>query len=662
MAADAASGWEMIVTHWFVALDGDDSNSGLDSGNAFRHVAHGVNRLDTGDTLFIGEGVYTEHVTIDGKTRVTIQSLPGEHAIIDGARDDFRENSGPLWVPGEVPREFVTRTAYPANTDRGAFLHPHRHIRLITYSQLKDLQAGNETFGPLKPGQGPEGPTIETTDDDEFTKRPWVYMGPGLHQDNDGHIHLRLSHTHLAIPGLEDYDGPEEPGQVPLAIWTAPDPTVRISRCQTLHLENLTVRFGGGRTILITSSKEVFLDHLNVLAGPYGLAVGVDCDRTTVTNGVFDGGLPPWSFRSDRKDGYTIADGEKNGLAEQTLKTLAYCETSSAKTRFENCEFINAHDLQLNGPDTVFRHNWVRNFNDDAIFVGNAATNLRITGNVIEKCLTVLSLASKSTAGPVFLHRNLIDLRVATAGRRPLTDPNAVPEDERPVMRFGNMFKSSFADPDLTVFHNTVLINQSQRATFNLFRSYDGASRRRALNNIFVGIDNAGAVDRPLAYLPAITDDAETDGNCYWGINREPRIRLVVRQPDGIHFGRLGETAASGDPDLLTSDYFLDSKTAHPPGYEAHGTTANPRLRRFWGPVHFPIVEDLRLAEGSSAHHRGVELTDPVLRDIDGNPPTGQRPDSGCYPFGSPPLAVGVDGLCFFPSNPLVGPPPAPPI
>jgi hypothetical protein len=96
------------------------------------------------------------------------------------------------------------------------------------------------------------------------------------------------------------------------------------------------------------------------------------------------------------------------------------------------------------------------------------------------------------------------------------------------------------------------------------------------LNNIFVGIDNAGAVDRPLAYLPAITDDAETDGNCYWGIDREPRIRLVVREPAGIRFGRIGGTAASGDPDLLTSDYFLDSTTAHPPGYEAHGTTADP--------------------------------------------------------------------------------------
>jgi hypothetical protein len=172
---------------------------------------------------------------------------------------------------------------------------------------------------------------------------------------------------------------------------------------------------------------------------------------------------------------------------------------------------------------------------------------------------------------------------------------------------------------------------------FNLFRSYDGASRRRVLNNIFVGIDNAGAVDRPLAYLPAITDDAESDGNCYWGVDREPRIRLIVREADGIRFGGVGETAAGGDPDLLTSDYFLESRPpVRPPGHEANGTTANPRLRRFWGPVHFPVVEDLRLAEGSSARNRGVELTDPVLRDIDGNPPTGNARTAAAIPSAHP--------------------------
>jgi hypothetical protein len=72
--------------------------------------------------------------------------------------------------------------------------------------------------------------------------------------------------------------------------------------------------------------------------------------------------------------------------------------------------------------EAVFRHNWVHNINDDGVFVGRTATNLRITGNVFEKCLTVLSLASTSRSGPIFLHRNLIDLRGATAGRRPVTD------------------------------------------------------------------------------------------------------------------------------------------------------------------------------------------------------------------------------------------------
>ena len=87
------------MTSWFVARDGADDNSGLDRDNALRHVAHGVSKLDSGDTLLIGEGVYTEHVTIDHKAGVSIRSLPGEHAIIDGARDDFREAPGRCGSP-----------------------------------------------------------------------------------------------------------------------------------------------------------------------------------------------------------------------------------------------------------------------------------------------------------------------------------------------------------------------------------------------------------------------------------------------------------------------------------------------------------------------------------------------------------------------------------
>jgi hypothetical protein len=227
---------------------------------------------------------------------------------------------------------------------------------------------------------------------------------------------------------------------------------------------------------------------------------------------------------------------------------------------------------------------------------------------------------------------HLIDLRRPTAGRRPQPVLANIPLDEQPVMRLGNMFKSNFADPDLTVFHNTVVINQSQRATFNLFRSYDGISLRRAFNNIFLGIDNAGAVDRPLAYLPRVSDNAETDGNCYYGINREPRVLLVARPEEGAEAFRYQSAEELRDDEA----YFDPSEIEHPPGFEAHGTSDNPRLRRFTGPLHFPLVEDLRLAPLGSAEHGGVKLSDPVLREMDGNPPDEPKPDIGCYPWGHP--------------------------
>ena len=104
------------MTVWFVARDGADGNSGLDRDSAFRHVGHGISQLDTGDTLLIAGGVYTEHVTIHQKSGVTIRSLPGEHAIIDGARDDFREAPDLLWKPGSVPGEFVSVHTSPPNT------------------------------------------------------------------------------------------------------------------------------------------------------------------------------------------------------------------------------------------------------------------------------------------------------------------------------------------------------------------------------------------------------------------------------------------------------------------------------------------------------------------------------------------------------------------
>ena len=645
------------MVHYFVALDGDDQNSGMSTSDPFRTVQHGVAKLDTGDTLFIRGGVYTEHVSITGKTRIAIQSFPGERAVIDGARADFRGVPNDLWRPGEADGEYVTRDQYPVGTEFGAFLGPAPYTRLITYSNINDLRADNQTFGPLPDGVGPDGPVIDSPRDPDLPKRPWVYMGPGLYQDDNQLVHVRLSHTALNLPGITDYTGPGDPRQLPLAIWTAPDPTLKVVGCTSVHIENLTVRFGGGRTIRLESSTDVHFDHLSILAGPYALQIADGCHGTVFTNTSFDGGLPPWYFRSDRKDGYKIAGTlEPNGLGERTLRGLMYSANSSGPTTFDSCEFANAHDLQLNGDDVSFRRNWVHNINDDGVFVGEAAPNLRISGNVFEKCLMALSVATGSAVGTVYLHRNLIDLRRPTAGRRPAPDPDLVEPDERPVMRYGNMFKSNLPDPEVNVFHNTVLIVQKQRASYNLFRSYDGSSVRRAYNNIFVGIDDSGTSDLQLAHLPRPTDHAETDGNCYFGISRHSPVLLRVRPLDGGGGGSFGSIE-----EWHSSDLFQQSAAAHPPGFEANGTDKNPRLRRYWLPPHFPLIEDLRLAAGSPAKTGGVPLTG-ILREIDGNPPARQRPDIGCYPYGSPPMSVGVNGLRRFPSSPFLPPPPLPPL
>jgi hypothetical protein len=47
--------------------------------------------------------------------------------------------------------------------------------------------------------------------------------------------------------------------------------------------------------------------------------------------------------------------------------------------------------VQLAGTDLTFSRNYLRNLNDDSMFVGEVATNMRIERNVFEQCLMGLS-------------------------------------------------------------------------------------------------------------------------------------------------------------------------------------------------------------------------------------------------------------------------------
>ena len=674
------------MTELFVSPEGNDMNDGSEQ-HPFGTITYAATQLHPGDGLRLLTGIYYEHVLLEGLGErggapIVISPGVGHRATIDGALREFVDHPAQAWEPippvgpvvigtGALPglettpmqvTEYRSRIPMPQGTDRGAFASGRpSYTRLITYDHLRDLAAVNERFGKLpQAAQDPPGPMVLGADENSpFPRRPWVYMGPGLWQDGQGHLHVRLSHTTLRVPGGEDYTGETDPRKVSLAIWGGDQDgqTLAIRACHGIEVRNITIRHGAGETVLITKSTRVSLDHVIVNAGPYGVRIGENCEDIRITNTLVDGGLPPWFFRSDRKDEYDLANGSHNALGKRTLNLLIDSHESAHGTWIEQSEFINGHDLQLNGVNVTFKSNWIRNLNDDGIFVGKVATNMQILRNVIEQCLMGINVTTDSAVGTVYIHRNLIDLRLPTLGRRPHPHPELMPSkvlSELEPLRYGNLLKDGKADPELNFTHNTVLVvDQEGRSSYNIFRSYGGPSWRRAYNNIFLAINRTTAANLPVAFLPKPTDHSETDGNCYFRIGYHSAPMFAVRES----LLTFADIASLRDTE---NDYFSQSILHHPPGFEANGTDLNPRLRRYWPPFELPGVEDLRLADSSPAHHHGIPLDD-LLPDL-GDPVSTGRPDVGCYPLDSPPLRVGVDGRRRFPRSGLVEPLPTVPV
>jgi hypothetical protein len=74
---------------YYVAPDGDDANSGLDRGHAWRTIAHAGDTVNAGDTVLIAGGTYRERVRIRATgapdAPITFRCLPGEKVVLDGA-------------------------------------------------------------------------------------------------------------------------------------------------------------------------------------------------------------------------------------------------------------------------------------------------------------------------------------------------------------------------------------------------------------------------------------------------------------------------------------------------------------------------------------------------------------------------------------------------
>jgi hypothetical protein len=653
----------------FVSKSGNDAHAGTFA-QPFRTIAKGVSVLQPGDILNLRRGVYVEPVAIVGKhgtavDPIVIRSYPGETAYIDGSVNEFRTPHNADWEPASLydanahPDEYVSVRTFSDHM-RGAFLDRNPYTRLIKYSRLEDFRAANETFEQITDPNDPRpGPNVVDCDNSGTCvpashRFPWVYMGPGIWIDpsfsetNPQKLHIRLSHTHNNIPGLADYTGDVDPRNVKFAITTESLTTLLVQGSSHLRFEHLTIRYGGDYTVRLPNVTDVVFDHVRFWTSTYGASMS-SAVRTVFSHCEFNGGMPTWYFRTDRKAEYMFLENglpALNNLGKQTVRSLTVSGSAASGNTIHHSEFYNAHDLYLGGTDIDFHHNWIHNLNDEGLFLdANQSQNIRIHENVIVKTLSPISFAGGQVAGPFYIYRNLIDVRAPTAGYRPRRP------GDTDVWRYGNTFKSNGEDGPYDLFHNTFLVYaQGGQASYLHYRNTAAPHLRRSFNNIFVAVNPDADSDRAITFLPGPLFPGPTDGNLYYrkGLATAPLFRYLA-------YGFQGAAFKGGSFDCLSpfdcptalhgSQFFFQSQSQYAPGFEANSLEADPQFVSLGADGRFRASDDLRLRSTSPALGAGITLpADLLALDAQVVTPSAFAPDIGAFPLGSGRLAVGVDG------------------
>ncbi|HWM88449.1 MAG TPA: hypothetical protein VNO33_21485, partial [Kofleriaceae bacterium] len=655
-------------TSRFVSLSGDDRNPGT-MDRPYRTVARGSRDLVAGMTLFLRKGVYRESVELRGmsgteKAPVQIRSYPGEHAVIDASEPMFADSPGRAWRRakgrGAHPDEWVSTQTFPAEgkdtSSRGAFLDRPSYTRLLTYSRIEDLRADNQSWDPLDGGDERPGPEVKVRERSRKNaslagkRLPWTYFGPGIHFDKEtGRIHIRLSHTKHGVAGLEEYRGPTDPRRLHLAISSRADRALGIFGSQHVRVADLSLRHGGDETARIQGGSDVVLEHVDIAAASFGLVIG-ETERARVLHSRVDGGIPPWSFRSDFKASYKLDEpgGEEatNNLVRKTQRVLLFMARRNVDVEIAYSEFEDGHDLYVSGTRTDFHHNRIHNVHDEAIFLQAATSEsgLRIHHNVIDQVLSGLSFSGKGT-GARYVYRNVFDLRTPTASYRPSAG------SERDVWRYGHPFKNTGNLGRLFFYQNTVLVSRPHKTPFlqfSVFGKDDSQVQQRwFLNNVFLVLQPGAEFDKAVSFVPpphylALRGQSgapliRSDGNLWVrvGSRQRPLFRCAQRNQGPScgqeKFWRLAD--ASG-------------RTGAGPGFEVHSRESEtPGFRRAKTLDRATPGDDLRPGPASPALSRGIALP-PDLPD----PQRGRsdRPDAGALAAGQPPLRVGVDARLVY--------------
>jgi PKD domain len=553
---------------------------------------------------------------------IVIQPYGGSRVVFDGGEPRFRQPGAWEPVPGQVDewRTKDTFTMLPGHRVAWGQMMDTR-LRLITYNSIEHMRAANESYRRLPASDPRPGVPIPG---DETHKMPFTYIGPGVFyvfenpEKTVGRVHLRLSSTHMNAPGIQDYAGGGNPNTMNLSLSRTASLAGGIA-AQNVVLRNLTFQNGGLTTLSFnTAARNITFDHCEVYGARIGVRMSGGSSGIKFHHCTFDGGLAPWTTRTDVKD----------SLGSETSDLLV--AHAANQSEYVNCTFRRGHDaLQLVGDQIEVRDSLFEDLNDEVFQYEAAVTNVRVHGNVVRQALAINSFHPDPTGGPLYFYRNVVDQRVPSRGYRILP-----PDAPAPVIwRYGSDYKNG-ATPPFHVYQNTFISSHAEdKGSYVSLMFYsDPPFARTYLNNIHLVLN----LDIVLSRVPSASSPAQADGNIWYRYHPDPEPLFqapLFSSGPGKYF-----TFAQ-----LWADF---------PNWEPHSRYVDPQLTNFTDEYFdyqsFYPNTDFRPACGSPADGGGVDLPTDLPDDFS---PGADMPDAGARPVDAPVMAVGVDAATRYPAT-----------
>ncbi len=616
-------------------VQGDDAATG-DQDAPWRTLQHALRQLRPGDTLVLRGGVYYEQTALvrsgTAESPITIESAPGELAILDGGLREFFEEPASAWIPFDdgAEGEYVSTRTFPHADSRrppGQFL-PAAWEPMWGIEHERPLALGN--FGDSMTPLHGYRLAVDLRSNNELwiggkqeMRDTGLYCGPGLWFNREtGRIHIRLAHHRLDGLGINAYRGETDPRRLPLVVAVGfGEEVLRLTGIDHVRIRDIVLRGATGSPMIsLYGCRNVELDGLTVYGGFPALLINASQD-VRVVDSAFRGLAAPWTSRAHMK---------YRGTASYQI-VLRDDQPRNADIEFVRCEFTDDHDFAYLRYVTnlQFHHNFVDNFNDDGLECGPKLRDhsMFIFQNRIGRCLIPLTQHEiEADESPIdhdpesgaFIYRNVFDMRGGV-----YKGPPESPDPTGAFLRQEGHLVGDHGSPVwnvMRVYHNTFLRDTPVFRDYYLFGLGAQGLRqneRDVFNNVFVqtgqlpgvgfaGIEQAG----PL----------RAGGNIIWS----PAAEAAA---DDDHFASFRK-----------SRLFADSRSHYEPGWTTEDRAVDPGFNL----LSADSIVDLRLQSGSAAINAGIPLPaewPDSVRPLDAGPP-----DIGVLPFGAEAWGVGVRG------------------